>query len=410
MITLLKWIAPALFTAGYAWLGLSLRDRALRRKFGSPASADAIDSPQSANSGQPVLLNAELRRRLLDRLSAFALAISSAALLTALWPLDARYGEFLPSAIKLTVVGFLAITARELVEFALERAPANAAWNSPQGRLWIWSACGVAFGTLTLSALQITVAPLIGALTLGLFAAAVGLRDLLADLAAGAWFARRPPFAPGDHIRVAHGRAFDAPRADNDKTSQTGASPGGADPFMIEGRVENVDWAHTTLADARGVRALIPNRRLLGSAIQNFGPAGRSVFMEARVMISPDIGLDRALKSVTLAAEATLEEGAWLTAAASHDFAPPTGETNGGGTRAEIAGPPAPRVVVEGIGGRGSAVLILLPARDFAAVEELRHLFLLTLHRRLKTDRIGLAHEEPGMPTQAIKVAASNAG
>jgi small conductance mechanosensitive channel len=178
--------------------------------------------------------------------------------------LGMRFGPKLVVAVLILVAGFFAgrwasrSAARGLARFHLE-PPVLALL----GRL----AWGLAFGLFAIMALQnlgVELLPLIAGLSIAGAGVALAMQGVLGNVVAGLTIIFTRPFRVGDYISI----------------------------VKEEGRVLEVKLFSTTLGHADLSKVVIPNRKIVGEILHNYG-AIRQLALE--VSIAPDADLNAAL-------------------------------------------------------------------------------------------------------------------
>jgi small conductance mechanosensitive channel len=240
-----------------------------------------------------------------------------------------RFGPKLLVAILIMVAGYL--TAR-WVAGGVGRAIARFEFEPPVRQLMLNITRGLVllvFGIMALQNLGVELLPLIAGLSVASAGIALAMQGVLSNLVAGMMIILTRPFRVGEYISI----------------------------VKEEGVVTEIRLSATTLTHADRSRVVIPNRRIAGEILHNYGEI-RQVQAQARVAYDTDLG--QALEAVQGALQANprlLKDPAPVLAVAALD----SGVTIGvmPWTRASEYGPASSevnRAIVEAFRERGIAM------------------------------------------------------
>jgi small-conductance mechanosensitive channel len=179
----------------------------------------------------------------------------------------------------------------------------------------------------------IPVTPILGALSLGGLALALGLQDTLANVAAGLYLIASQQIRTGHYVRL--------------ETQE-------------EGWIQDIDWRATTIRTITDSRVIVPNARLASSVVANYLAAPPGLRMRVHVPLPYDTDLDRAEALVLDVAREVAFEG----------------------SRAQ------PEAFVHTLGEFSVNLTVLLPVRDYYAQFEARSRFLKLLVRRFQAEGV----------------------
>jgi small-conductance mechanosensitive channel len=112
-----------------------------------------------------------------------------------------------------------------------------------------------------------SITPILGALSLGGLALALGLQDTLANVAAGLYLIASQQIRTGHYVRIETGE---------------------------EGWVTDIDWRATTIRTIVDSLVIVPNARLAGAVVANYDEAPRSLRMRIHVPLPYETDLERA--------------------------------------------------------------------------------------------------------------------
>jgi len=181
--------------------------------------------------------------------------------------LGMKFGPKLLVALIIIAVGFL--VARWLAA-ATDRALGRFAFESPVRQLLVnfaYALTLLVFGIMALQNLGVELLPLIAGLGVAGAGIALAMQGVLANLFAGLSIILTRPFRVGEYISI----------------------------VKEEGRVETISLFHTTLSHPDLSRVVIPNRKIAGEILHNYGNL-RQADLEVRVAYDAD--LSRALATV----------------------------------------------------------------------------------------------------------------
>ncbi len=178
----------------------------------------------------------------------------------------------------------------------------------------------------------VSVTPILGALSVGGLALALGLQDTLSNVAAGLYLIASQQIQPGHYVRLDTGE---------------------------EGWIRDIDWRTTTIRTVIDSEVIVPNARLTSSIVSNYRSEPRGLRMRVHVPLPYDTDLDRA-------------EAIVLDVAQSIAFK--------GKSKAEA--------FVHTLGEFSVNLTVLLPVRDYYAQFEARSRFLKALILRFQAEGI----------------------
>ncbi len=178
----------------------------------------------------------------------------------------------------------------------------------------------------------VSVTPILGALSLGGLALALGLQDTLANVAAGLYLIASQQIRTGHYVRLETGE---------------------------EGWIVDIDWRATSIRTIIDSRVIVPNARLASSVVANYRSTPQGLRMRVHVPLPYDADLDRVEAIVLDVAQSVAFEG-----------------------RAKA------EAFVHTLGEFSVNLTVLLPIRDYYAQFEARSRFLKLLIRRFQAEGI----------------------
>ncbi len=178
----------------------------------------------------------------------------------------------------------------------------------------------------------VSITPILGALSLGGLALALGLQDTLANVAAGLYLIASQQIRTGHYVRLETGE---------------------------EGWVVDIDWRATSIRTIVDSRVIVPNARLASSVVANYHGAPTGLRMRVHVPLPYDTDLARAEAVVLEVAESVA-----------------------------FKGKSKPEAFVHTLGEFSVNLTVLLPVRDYYAQFETRSRFLKALILRFQAEGI----------------------
>src|SRR2546425_264268 len=188
-----------------------------------------------------------------------------------------------------------------------------------------------------LDSIGISITPILASLGVGSLAVALALQDTLANLFAGLYMIADKPIEPGHLVRL----------------------PGGE-----EGYVSRVGWRSTRMRMTNNNMLVTPNSRLAGGIIINYALPDREVGVPVSFGVHYDSDLDL-VERVTLEVSRDVMRG-----------------VTGGVAQFE------PALRFQGFGDSAILLQVVLRAREFEAVQTIRHEFVKRLWARYRRERI----------------------
>ncbi len=184
-----------------------------------------------------------------------------------------------------------------------------------------------------LNEVGVSVTPILGALSLGGLALALGLQDTLANVAAGLYLTASQQIRTGHYIRLETGE---------------------------EGWIVDIDWRATSIRTIVNSRVIVPNARLASSVVANYHDTPSRLRMRVHVPLPYDTDLEQA-------------EAVVLDVARSVAF-------ENSSAKAEA--------FVHTLGEFSVNLTVLLPVKDYYAQFDARSRFLKALIRRFQAEGI----------------------
>lgn len=154
-----------------------------------------------------------------------------------------RFGPRLATAILILVAGFI---AARWVSGAFARMLARRELEPPIRALFarvVWAMCMLLFAIMALQNLGVELLPLVAGLGVAGAGLALATQGVLSNVVAGLSIIFAKPFKVGEYIAIAG----------------------------VEGAVDSITLFSTTLAHADRSRVVIPNRKIVGEILHNYG-------------------------------------------------------------------------------------------------------------------------------------------
>lgn len=317
------WIWPIIVTALYAVAVVELRRRLVDRFTRSGRTRGTLGE--------------ELTVRFLGWPIAILAVLGGMVLLFGLWPVNLLHSRFVLGAARLALIAAAAAFAHEALRSGQAHSPEGSLLASPGAAAAALGSIYSFAALLALQALGVEVLPAVLLLGFVLFVLTFALPEALGNLIAGAYLAWGRAYEPGEVIAV-----------------------DGGEPS----RIESIDWTHTKVADARGARTIVPNRKLLAAEVERLGRADAEIPLELLITLDPQSPLEKARKSALTVARSVLRENKAL------------------------AGKAEPELSIQALSAMGIELKLRLAAKDFAATAPLRDAYLTALSKRFSTEKI----------------------